>query len=132
MSATSVTYSLKPKSTRAYNLYADAPVKSFMIPFKYQHPNQIVIEVDGELFTDYDLDKSTPIVLISGDVLRDKQTLTIYRSTDVEAPVPITDQLSTFTAGHPLKASDLNDNFALILQNIQEKLDDLQSQIDAL
>ena len=132
MSETSVTYPLQTKSTKSYNLFADTTSKSFMVPFKYQSSSQVVVEVDGEIFTDYTLDKSTPIVWVQSELLKGKSTLTIYRSTDVTPSVPVNDQLSTFSAGHPLKAGDLNDNFALILQNIQEKLDDLQSQIDAL
>ena len=129
---TSVTYPLRTKSKRAYNLNADTTSKSFMVPFSYQHSSQVAVNVDGEPFLFYTLDGTTPIVWVDSIYLKDKDELTIYRSTDVAQPVPDSSDLSQFTAGHPVKADDLNNNFALVLQSIQEKLDNLQQQIDDL
>jgi len=103
-----------------------------MVPFSYQHSSQVAVEIDGLPFLDYKLDSSTPIVWVNADYLKDKKELTIYRFTGVTAPAPSNPALSQFTAGHPVKANDLNDNFALVLQSIQEKLDDLQNQINNL
>ena len=83
--------------------------------------------IDGVNFTDWTLNVGT--VIIPGQYLKTAKNVTVGRVTEVEADEPTITELAEFHPGHPVKANDLNENFLLMLQQVQEQLTLLQASI---
>lgn len=118
---TQVTYPLRQQSTRSYNIFTDTGEQSFIVPFQYDNKSQVGVLIDNTRFTDFDIHMS--LVRIDKVHLKDAKSVTIFRSTEVDADEPSITELYEFQAGYPLKAGELNENFLLMIQQLQEQLD---------
>ena len=124
---TSKTYPVIRKSQSAYNLHSQTQDYHFAVPFSRMSDSQIEVLLDGVPTSKYFLNLS--IVIINAKDLEGVNSVTIRRRTEVDAAEPAITELAEFQAGHPLKADDLNQNFLLTLQQIQEQLAVIQSTI---
>ena len=114
---TSVTYivsylgqgqSLQPYEQRNLN---------YLIPFSYNSVDQLVVTINGQRTTAY---SAYGPQLILDKRPADNSEIRIYRNTELQAEPTDVGAMARFTPGHPVKASDLNDNYSWLVQRIEE------------
>ena len=92
-------------------------VWNFPIPFNHTK-NSFTVTVNGSRTNSFQY--TMGVVSFERGALQDGDVVTIARYTELEAAEPTTDALPEYSPGDSIKAADLNEANALLLQRIEE------------
>ena len=91
--------------------------RNYLIPFSYENPNQVQVEINGVSTDEFTLHYST-VTLNQRPQDGDKVTISLV--TAPEAAAPVGDDLLVYSAGESIKVGDLNEANSILVQKIQE------------